>query len=63
MFVATDRKSSIQFLSFSTAMVKTITPMSGRPFEGLSVSPDGKSILFSQFDEEGSDLMLIENFR
>ena len=58
-----DRKSSIQFLSFATAKVKTVAPMSGSPLEGLSVSPDGRSLLFSQLDEASSDLMLVENFR
>jgi hypothetical protein len=58
-----DGKSSIQFLSFATAKVKTVAPISGWPGTGLSVSPDGRSILFSQFDEGGSDLMLVENFR
>jgi Tol biopolymer transport system component len=58
-----DRKSSIQFLSFATAKVKTVAPMSALPFEGLSVSPDGRSLLFSQFDDAKSDLMLVENFR
>jgi hypothetical protein len=58
----TDRKSPIQFLSFATAKVKTVAPIS-YPFEGLSVSPDGRSILFSQYEESGSDLMLVENFR
>jgi Tol biopolymer transport system component len=58
-----DGKSSIQFLSIATAKVKTVAPMSGRPGEGLSVSPAGRSLLFSQADEEGSDLMLVENFR
>ena len=46
-----DGKSSIQFLSFATAKVKMVAPISGPPAEGLSVSPDGRSILFSQFDE------------
>ena len=58
-----DRKSSIQFLSFATAQVKTVAPTSALPFEGLSVSPDGRSLLFSQFDDAKSDLMLVENFR
>ena len=60
---STDGKYSIQFLSFATAKVKVVAPLSGKPAEGLSVSPDGRSILFSQFDEAGSDLMLVENFR
>jgi Tol biopolymer transport system component len=58
-----DWKPSILFLSFTTGKVKTVARMSGRPFEGLSVSPDGRSILFSQVDEAGSDLMLVEHFR
>jgi Tol biopolymer transport system component/DNA-binding winged helix-turn-helix (wHTH) protein len=57
-----DRKFSIQFLSFATGKVKTVAPISS-PMEGLSVSPDGRSLLFSQNDEAGSDLMLVENFR
>jgi Tol biopolymer transport system component len=58
-----DGKSSIQFLSFATGKVKRVAPISRPPTEGLSVSPDGRSLLFSQIDEEGSDLMLVENFR
>ena len=57
------RKSSIEFLSFVTGKVKTVAPMSAPYFAGLSVSPDGRSLLFSQIDEVGSDLMLLENFR
>jgi len=57
-----DRKFSIQFLSFATAKVKTVCPISN-PAEGISVSPDGRFLLFLQVDEAGSDLMLVENFR
>jgi len=29
----------------------------------LSVSPDFRYIIFHQYDESGSDLMLVEDFR
>ena len=58
-----DRKSFIQFLSFVTGKVKRVALLSGSSAEGLSVSPDGRFLLFSQLDEAGSDLMLVENFR
>ena len=29
----------------------------------MTVSPEGQTILYSQYDESGSDLMLVENFR
>jgi Tol biopolymer transport system component len=29
----------------------------------FGISPDGRTILYHQFDERGSDLMLVENFR
>jgi Tol biopolymer transport system component/DNA-binding winged helix-turn-helix (wHTH) protein len=57
-----DRKFSIQFLNIATGKVKTVAPISN-PAEELSVSPDGRFLLFSQVDEAGSDLMLVENFR
>jgi Tol biopolymer transport system component/tRNA A-37 threonylcarbamoyl transferase component Bud32 len=54
---------SIQFFSFATAKTETITTVE-RPYLGsLTVSPDGQTILYSQFDQLGSDLMLVENFR
>jgi hypothetical protein len=58
-----DRKSSIQFLSFAAAKVKTVAPITGSPWEGLSASPDGRFILYTQLDELGNDLMLVENFQ
>jgi len=34
-----------------------------RPETGITVSPDGKTILYTKLVGEGSDLMMIENFR
>jgi Tol biopolymer transport system component len=59
----TERTSSLQFLRFATGKVKTVATISGFPEEGLSVSRDGRFILFSLIDEGSSDLMLVENFR
>jgi hypothetical protein len=58
-----DREYCIQFLSFAKGKVRTVAPMCGRPPAGLSVSPDGRFLLFSQTGEAGSDLMLVGNFR
>jgi hypothetical protein len=29
---------------------------------GLSLSPDGQSLLYSQYDQSAAELMLVENF-
>jgi Tol biopolymer transport system component len=56
---------SIRFLEFASGKVRTIAslPVGVWPFYGLTVSPDGTSILYSQIDSLSSDLMMVENFR
>jgi eukaryotic-like serine/threonine-protein kinase len=58
----------IKFYSFATHQVAIIKEFSkGTKFPmaavGLSVSPDGEWIVYSQYDQASSDLMLIENYR
>jgi eukaryotic-like serine/threonine-protein kinase len=58
-----DGKYSIQFLRFAIGKVKTVVPIPVQLSYILNVSPDGRSLLYTQLDETGSDLMLVENFR
>jgi Tol biopolymer transport system component len=53
----------IEFYNFATRKVTQVAKLD-RPFRSvLSVSPDGRSLLYSQVDQSGSDIMLMENFR
>jgi Tol biopolymer transport system component/DNA-binding winged helix-turn-helix (wHTH) protein len=60
--------SSIQFLDFKTNQIKRIAnfenPLaSDVDVGGLAYSPDGRWILYTQVDQEGAELRLVENFR
>ena len=58
--------SSIRFLSFANNQIRTVasfaTPLDSAESGGLAVSPDGRWLLFTQFEQNGSELMLVENF-
>jgi Tol biopolymer transport system component len=54
---------SIRFLRFDTNEISIIAGFEKPLDHGLTVSPDGKWILYSQVEQEGSELMLVENFR
>ena len=57
---------SLQFLDFALGKVNTIAPLPtprGQIWFGLAVSPDERTILYTQIDGSSSDLMLIEGFR
>jgi Tol biopolymer transport system component len=55
--------SHIRFKDVTTGSVRTIAPIERQVSQGLTVSPNRRSLLYSQVDESGSDLMLVENFR
>jgi Tol biopolymer transport system component/DNA-binding winged helix-turn-helix (wHTH) protein len=55
--------SDLRFLPFAPGPIRTIASL-GRPVDsGIAVSPDERFVLFTQADFDGSDLMLVENFR
>jgi hypothetical protein len=56
---------SVRFFHFATGKIETVARLEGveRVAFGLSVSPDGRWLLYSKYEGRGSDLMLVENFR
>ncbi len=54
---------SLQFLRLATGAVEPVHDFEQEPVGPVSVSPDGRSILFGQVDEMRADIMLVENFR
>ena len=59
------RSFLIRFFDFATGRATRINslPPGVGAYLGLTVSPDGRSILYTQVDQSQSDLMLVENFR
>jgi len=62
---ASSSRSHIEFFSFATRQVTEIATLEKKIVGGpsLSVSSDGRRILFAQIDRNDSDLVFVENFR
>jgi Tol biopolymer transport system component len=59
-------KPGIDFFDFSTHRTTRVFDLENRPASGtpgLAVSPDRKSILYTQLDALNNDIILVENFR
>jgi hypothetical protein len=55
----------IEFFSFESRKVTPVATLDkpiSRSDSGLAISPDRRWLLFSQMDQSGSDIMLVENF-
>jgi len=60
----TSAQVDLWFLTFATGNTRKIRTIDEAWVGQMAVSPDGRTILYTQSDqEEGSDLMLVENFR
>ena len=56
----------ISFYSFATRRSSRVFDLESRPVlfvPGLGVSPDGKTILYTQLDAFSRDIVLVENYR
>ncbi len=62
-FIPNLRPYPIRFLSFSSGKQTTVAQPAREAAWGFSVSPDGRSLLFSEFEAVRSELKLVENFR
>jgi Tol biopolymer transport system component/serine/threonine protein kinase len=55
--------SDLSIYEFATSKIRKILTIDRPVLQFLEVSPDGRTILYTQQDESSSDLMLVENFR
>jgi Tol biopolymer transport system component/DNA-binding winged helix-turn-helix (wHTH) protein len=61
-FVPHDDPRSLHYYDFSTKKIRRIFSIEKDFDGGLSISADGRYILFSQLDEENSNIMLVDHF-
>jgi Tol biopolymer transport system component len=62
----TARPHALEFFDFATRRTRQLAKLEhpAPPFvAGLAVSPDERTVLYSQQDQRNSDIMLVENFR
>jgi hypothetical protein len=62
-FVPMDAPKSLRYFDFSTKQIRQIFEAQRDFGAGLSVSPDGRWLLYSQVVEYNSDIMLVDQFR
>jgi Tol biopolymer transport system component/DNA-binding winged helix-turn-helix (wHTH) protein len=53
---------TLSYFDFATKRARPVFKVGGGVFLGTSVSPDGRYILYAQFDDARSDVMLVNDF-
>jgi len=62
-FIPDSQPFSVRFQDFATGKVITVANLAREPAWSLSVSPDGRNLLYSEFEGVRADLVLVDNFR
>jgi len=57
-----EEHSDLSFYDIATGQTTKIVTVERPVYTHMAVSPDSRTIIYPQFDELGSDLMLVENF-
>ncbi len=55
--------SEIEFLDFKTKRISHIAKLEKPSFYGFTLSPDGRSIVYSQWDRSEHNILVMKNFR
>ena len=57
------KEITIRRFQISTREDSRIATVTRPLYQGLSISPDGRYFIYSQVDQQGADLMLVDDFR
>jgi len=62
MFVPADASRSIRYFDFATRQIHPLLEVDRDFVSGLSVSSDGRWLLYSQIGDANSDITLVDHF-
>jgi len=62
-FVPVGLPDSLRYYDFASREIRDVLKLQKDFSDGLSISPDGRYLLYSQVDDLNSDIMLVENYR
>lgn len=62
-FIPKTAPHSLRYYDFATAKTRPVLNIDKNLENGLSVSPDGRWIIYAQTDQLNADIMLVDNFK